>query len=70
MKCHIMGIYTSGDVPQKGKYKRESLRKPLSSHVDYGTLFPDDILASNIDFLIERNGEFLETDSDDSVFGF
>jgi hypothetical protein len=40
-------------------YVREPLRRPLSSHIDYGELFPPDILASNIDFIIERHSEFL-----------
>lgn len=40
-------------------YIRENLRKPLRSHIDYNKYFPQDIVGSNIDFIIERHGEFL-----------
>lgn len=38
---------------------RESLRKPLAAHTDYSQFLDPKIQASNIDFMLERYGDFL-----------
>lgn len=38
---------------------REGLRKPLAAHTDYARFLDPQIQASNIDFMLERHGDFL-----------